>query len=88
MFAKKRLPEIPLLTATGGNKPKNSKDILEYRVWVHPKKGGDDYAYVANTYAEILKIRKAKMHEGHVEEPLGVIRDKKDESGYREVVLT
>jgi len=78
---------IPALTMSGGSRPKHSSDILEYRVWVKPFKGGDDFYYRSESYKEILRLQKKAKKEGFVEKPLGVIRDKKSEEGYREVVL-
>jgi hypothetical protein len=77
--------QIPALTKTGGTAKINSKQIKEYRVWVHPTKGGDDYYYRSDTYKEIIAIRKDSLNEGYVEKPLGVIQDK--DGQYREVVL-
>jgi len=77
--------QIPALTSSGGNINYDSAEILEYRIWVHPRKGGDDYYYRAETWDEIVSIGKSIQQEGFVELPLGVI---KDNNGYREVVLT
>lgn len=79
------MTKIPALTKSGGERKVNSKNILEYRVWVHPKKGGDDYYYRSKTHKGILVIRKSVLKEGYVEEPLGVVLDKDEE--YREVHL-
>ena len=78
---------IPALTAMGGTAKIDSKSILEYRVWVHPKKGGDDYYYRSTSYKRILEIAKQVKDEGYVEKPLGVVRDKTSEHDYREVRL-
>lgn len=82
------MKQIPALTSIGGTTRYDSKEILEYRVWVHPKAGGDDYYYRAETWTEIVDIGKSVQHEGYVELPLGVIKDDKSPHGYREVKLT
>ena len=79
-------PEIPALVSSGGTEKFNSKNIVEYRVWIHPKTG-DDYYYRSSTFDDIVKIAKASQDEGFVEKPLGVIKDRESPHGYREVVL-
>jgi hypothetical protein len=52
-------------------------DVLEYRVWCHPKRGspdleeGSDYCYAFATYAEALAF--SRQAEG-AEAPLALIR--------------
>ena len=79
------MPNIPAGTKIGGRRNYKSKTILEYRVWIHPKKGGDDYYYRAKTFEEIIRIRQSSLNKGYCEKPLGVVKDK--DGSYREVFL-
>jgi len=79
------MTKIPAMTKIGGQRNYKSKTILEFRVWVHPKKCGDDYYYNAKTFVEILRIRKSHLNEGRCEKPIGVVKDK--DGSYREVIL-
>ena len=82
---------IPLMMAIGGNRPSLSKDIIQYRVWVKPPptaKYGDSFVYTSKSLNGINKIIKDKSKKGTFEEPLGVIRDKKSASGFREIELS
>jgi hypothetical protein len=52
-------------------------EVLEYRVWCHPKEGGDDYYYAYASYEEALeaseKLRSSDDSIAQVEEPLALI---------------
>lgn len=55
-------------------------EVLEYRVWCHPKKGGDDFYYAYASYEEAQKasksLRKSDNSIAEVEEPLALILQK------------
>jgi len=83
--------EIPALTKSGGllSKFGGKKKVLEYRVWVHPKEGGDDWYYTADTLEEMKRIRKGLLNDKKlvlVEHPLAIVWDKKYED-FREVCI-
>ena len=46
-------------------------DVLEYRVWCHPDRGGDDFYYAFATYAEALVFSRDTKG---AEEPIALIR--------------
>jgi hypothetical protein len=83
---------IPALTLSGGALSKfgGKKAVKEYRVWVHPKGGGDDYYYSFKVEADIPSIRRALAGEAKkgnkIEKTLAVVWDKKNKR-YREVVI-
>lgn len=45
-------------------------EVLEYRVWCHPKDGGDDYYYAFETHGEALAFAEGNLE---AEEPLVLI---------------
>lgn len=49
-------------------------DVLEYRVWIHPNGGGDDYYRAFASYEPALQFSKATAG---AEEPLVLVRQKK-----------
>jgi hypothetical protein len=49
-------------------------DVLEYRVWVHPKEGGDDDYRAFASYERALEYSKGTAG---AEEPLVVVRQRK-----------
>lgn len=49
-------------------------DVLEYRVWIHPKGGGDDYYRAFASYEPALQFSKSTTG---AEEPLVLVRQKK-----------
>jgi putative acetyltransferase len=49
-------------------------DVLEYRVWIHPNGGGDDYYRAFASYEPALKFSKSAAG---AEEPLVLVRQKK-----------
>jgi len=90
---------IPGLTLSGGKLSKfgGHKAVRQYRVWVHPKRGGDDsyYAYSPSQvkkrggYSTLVAATKRLRKSGRyarVEEPLAVVWDKRYKK-YREVVI-
>jgi len=81
--------KISALTMSGGALSKfgGQSAVKEYRVWVHPKGGGDDYYFVAKTLDEINRKKASLENSGnYVEEPLAVVWDEKYKK-YREVVI-
>jgi putative acetyltransferase len=49
-------------------------DVLEYRVWIHPKAGGDDYYRAFASYEPALEFSKTAVG---AEEPLVLVRQRK-----------
>ncbi len=49
-------------------------DVLEYRVWMHPKGGGDDYYRAFASYEPALQFSRTTSG---AEEPLVLVRQKK-----------
>lgn len=64
----KKVGTYPAATFSGGGYFYDA--VLEYRVWVHPENGDDDYYYVYETYEEALE--KSENTE-RAEEPLVLI---------------
>ncbi|MDO9441452.1 MAG: hypothetical protein Q7T73_11225 [Beijerinckiaceae bacterium] len=67
-------------------------EVLEYRVWCHPKDGNDDFFFAFPTYAEasafaVLK-RESDASLAQVEDPLALVRQEEyiDESSPGEYV--
>ncbi len=90
---------IPVMTLSGG-KLSNYGGIAavrQYRVWVHPKGGGDDSFYsftpakvkalggIKALRKEATRLRRSKRFQ-KVEMPLAVVWDKRQKK-YREVVI-
>ena len=52
-------------------------EVLEYRVWCHPKNGGDDFYYAYETYDEACEraefCRKTDLELARVGDPLALI---------------
>jgi len=52
-------------------------EVLEYRVWCHPKDGSDDYFYAYSSYGEAKKaadsLRSTDESLAKVESPLALI---------------
>jgi len=82
---------IPALTLSGGKLSQfgGLKAVKEFRIWVHPKSGGDDYYYVYKTIdgarSGYSRLKKNKSF-ARVEIPCAVVRDKRYKK-YREVVI-
>lgn len=68
----------PALAGAGGGYVWD--EVLEYRVWCHPKDGGDDYFYAFTTYEEAYEaarsLRDSDDSIAKVEEPLALIWQK------------
>jgi hypothetical protein len=81
--------EVPALIGAGGTLQR-LEDAVEFRVWAHPVKGGDDrfLRYDSLPYA-MAGYRYFKHHDkDHLyETPVAVIRDLKATNGYREVII-
>lgn len=67
----KRVGRYPALAYAGGGFVWD--EVLEYRVWCHPKDGGDDYYYAFANYPKALAF--SKRTKG-AEEPLALIRQR------------
>jgi len=83
------MTKISALTLSGGKLSKfgGQSAVKEYRVWVHPKGGGDDYYFVAKSLDEISRKGQSLVNKGdYVEKPLAVVWDAKYKK-YREVVI-
>jgi hypothetical protein len=48
-------------------------EVLEYRVWIHPESGDNDYYYAFATYPQALAFSK---RTAGAEEPLALIRQR------------
>ena len=66
---KAKVGTYPALTASGGGH--FFDDVLEYRVWVCPPEGGDDYYLPFATYEEALAYR---VGEPGADEPIVLVR--------------
>jgi hypothetical protein len=73
--------EIPALTLSGGTLKKFS-DAKQFRVWHHPKKGGDYYY----EFTDPVEAKKHSEKSKTAEPPLAVIFDRKYWK-WREVVI-
>ncbi len=63
-------------------------DVLEYRVWIHPR-GGDDFFQSFGTLEEAKAFAESKREEGKyavVEDPLALVLQKEYISGKCELV--
>lgn len=83
--------EIPALTKSGGllSQFGGKEAVLEYRVWIHYRSGGDDEYIVESDLARLQKARKRLLKDDQialVEQPLAVVWDDKHED-YREVCI-
>lgn len=63
-----KVGSYPALTKSGGGYFYD--EVLEYRVWVHPSSGGDDYYHAFPTYEQALDF--SQTTEG-AEEPLVLV---------------
>jgi len=78
--------QIPALTVGGGVLNKK-EDAVEYRVWVHPADGGDDYYIAKKDYYDALQEWRELKGTGHNVEPvLAVVWDNKFQD-FREVAI-
>lgn len=73
------MARIPALTLSGGNLSTfgGQGAAREFRVWVHPFRGGDDHCYRFKTYARAARgrVRIAARGEGRVEKVVAVVLD-------------
>ena len=46
---------------------RKEKPYKPYRIWVHPRGGGDDYFYEYDTLSQATHGRIVHAHEGHIE---------------------
>ena len=78
-----KVGEYPALAGAGGGYVWD--ELLEYRVWCHPKDGGDDFFYAYSSYDEARQaadsLRAADKTLAKVESPLALIlqRERIDE---------
>ncbi len=64
---------------------------VEFRIWVHPMSGGDDYYHVYGTLqyaASEFKKLQASGNYRVVEYPIAVVREPKHRSGYAEISIS
>lgn len=70
-----KVGEYPAVAGAGGGFVWD--EVLEYRVWCHPKDGGDDFYWAYSTYEEALNaaesLRENDDSIAEVEEPLVLI---------------
>ncbi len=70
-----KVGEYPAMAGAGGGYVWD--EVLEYRVWCHPKDGGDDYYYAYATYEEAQaaagSMRNSDDSIDEVEDPLALI---------------
>ncbi|MCL4180210.1 MAG: GCN5 family acetyltransferase [Verrucomicrobia bacterium] len=67
-----RVGTYPALSKTGGGYFYD--DVLEYRVWVHPKGGGDDFYRAFASFEPALRYSKSTAG---AEQPLVLVRQLK-----------
>jgi putative acetyltransferase len=67
-----RVGSYPALTKSGAGYFYD--DVLEYRVWIHPKGGGDDYYRAFASYEPALQYSRSTTG---AEEPLVLVRQEK-----------
>jgi hypothetical protein len=67
-----RVGSYPALTKSGAGYFYD--EVLEYRVWIHPKGGGDDYYRAFASYEPALQFSKRTVG---AEEPLVLVRQRK-----------
>lgn len=67
-----RVGSYPALTKSGGGYFYD--DVLEYRVWIHPERGGDDYYRAFASFEPSLQFSKSTPD---AEEPLVLVRQLK-----------
>jgi hypothetical protein len=78
-----KVGEYPALAGAGGGYVWD--EVLEYRVWCHPKDGSDDYFYAYSSYEEARQaadsLRSTDKSIAEVESPLALIlqRERIDE---------
>lgn len=70
-----KVGEYPAMAGAGGGYVWD--EVLEYRVWCHPRDGGDDYYYAYATYEEAQaaadSMRKSDDSIDEAEDPLALI---------------
>jgi len=66
-----RVGKYPALAFAGGGYVWD--EVLEYRVWCHPREGGDDYYYA---FASFPKALAFSQKTPEAEEPLALIRQR------------
>ena len=73
-----KVGKYPAIAGAGGGYVWD--DVLEYRVWCHPKDGGNDYYYAYSSYEEALQaadsLRRTDKTIAKVESPLVLILQK------------
>ena len=73
-----KVGEYPAVAGAGGGFVWD--EVLEYRVWCHPKDGGDDFFYAFATYHEAQStaesLRTTDTSLQRVEDPIALIRQK------------
>jgi putative acetyltransferase len=78
-----KVGDYPALAGAGGGYVWD--EVLEYRVWCHPKAGGDDFFYAYSSYDEARlsadSLRSTDESLAEVESPLALIlqRERIDE---------
>ena len=78
-----KVGDYPALAGAGGGYVWD--ELLEYRVWCHPKAGGDDFFYAYSSYDEARlaadSLRSTDERLAEVESPLALIlqRERIDE---------
>lgn len=85
------MPRIPALTLGGGKLSQfgGLKAAREFRVWCHPRSGGDDFYYAYKTLDGARRgYNRHKRNKSliRVEPPCAVVYDKRYRK-YREVVI-
>lgn len=78
-----KIGDYPALAGAGGGYVWD--ELLEYRVWCHPKAGGDDFFYAYSSYDEAVlaadSLRSTDESLAEVESPLALVlqRERIDE---------
>jgi hypothetical protein len=85
------MPKISAMTLSGGKLSSfgGLKAVKAFRVWVHPKSGGDDRYYDYKTFRGVVNAYKRLKGDRkliHVEHPMAIVWDK-GQSAYREVAI-
>jgi len=80
--------KVPTFTLSGGKLSDfgGYNNVVQYRIWVHPYNGSDDFYYSYRTYKKAVVGREKAVREGKAEPILAVVFDPKFNK-YREVVI-
>ena len=84
------MEKIPALTLSGGKLSEFEGKVVAYRIWVHPREGGDSYCeFGPNQLEKAKSVRKVLLNDPRfikVEPIIAIVYDKRYKK-YREVVI-